>query len=60
MFREIRTRERITEEDERRKRERELGYLSIKPKTEEFQNMSIRETQDMLKNLYLNLMENEG
>ena len=55
MFREIRTRERITEEDERRKRE--LGYLSIKPKTEEFKNMSIKETEDMLNKMILSLME---
>ena len=33
MFREIRTVERITEEDERRKRE-QLNYLKIKPEKE--------------------------
>ena len=33
MFREIRTVERITEEDERRKRE-QLNYLKIKPEAE--------------------------
>ena len=33
MFREIRTQEIITEEDERRKRE-QLNYLKIKPETE--------------------------
>jgi hypothetical protein len=52
MFREIRTTERITEEDMRR-REREQNYLKIKPETEmsmaeinEFWNQVFQQAHD--------------
>ena len=55
MFREIRTRERITEEDRRRLEEEERrqleehGYLSIKPETE----MTVEECMDYWNNIFM-------
>lgn len=55
MFREIRTRERITEEDRRRMEEEERrqleehGYLSIKPETE----ITEKECMEFWNNLFM-------
>jgi len=58
MFREIRTQERITEQDRRREEEErrrleEHGYLSIKPETE----MTVEECRDFIESIFYGLRE---
>lgn len=54
MFREIRTSERITEQDERERRERE-NFRKIKPET----NITVKEAIDFVNQMFMSMaMEN--